>query len=345
MKILIGEISSYKAIAISRFIKQNYPSYYIYSYDSKKFTNLFRTKYSDEHFLIDEANFEHDLQKIITSNGIDVFFPVKNDSLTRIWSHKEKYGNSLFYLGQIEKYHILNDKDKLHVLAEQLGVKVPKKYLSVNQAQLPFIIKPTNMSSAKGVRYIFDEEQRPKNITTKNTIIQEFVKGKGVGYSFYCKNGKIINGYGHLRLAEYPVTGGSSTYRETYDDERMFNVANKIVAYLNYTGFAMFEFKLTAKNELYLLEVNPRIWGSVHQGLANGINYFDEILGLKNNYTGNEVKTYVAPLLQLSLLKYALRGNFVPIKVFLKNLGKNKSDVGFISDFKGYMSTILRKIL
>lgn len=345
MRILIGEVSSYKAIAISRFIKQNYPGYTIFSYDSKKFTTKFRTKYVDKHFLINEDNFEIELQSIIDSNEIDVFFPVKNDSLTRIWSNKDKYGTSLSYLGAIEKYHILNDKDKLHVLAEELGVKVPKKYLNTEDAQLPFIVKPTNMSSAKGVRYIFDEEQRPKNIPAKNMIIQEFVKGKGVGYSFYCKDGEIIDGYGHLRLAEYPVTGGSSTYRETYDDRRMYDVANKIVSHLNYTGFAMFEFKLTSKNELYLLEVNPRIWGSVHQGLANGVNYFNEILGKKVTVIKGEIKTYVAPLLQLSLFKYVIKGNFTPLKLFLANLGKNKSDVNLIYDFKGYLSTILRKIL
>lgn len=346
MNVLIGEVSSYKAIAISRFIKLTYPSYTVYTYDSKKFTNRFRTKYSDEHFLIEEENFESDLQAIIKNHKIDVFFPVKNDSLTKIWSKKEKYGTSLSYLGDIEKYHILNDKDRLHELAEKLEIKVPKKYTSISEAKLPFIVKPTNLSSAKGVKYIFKDEDRPIKIPSENMIIQEFVKGRGVGYSFYAKEGLILEGYGHLRLAEYPVSGGSSTYRNSYKDDRMYQVAKQIIGFLNYTGFAMFEFKLTENNELYLLEVNPRIWGSVHQGLANGVNYFEDMLGVSKslNNKSTTIKTFVAPLLQLSLLKYMLKGNFKPFILFIKNIGSNKSDVSFFGDVKGYLSTILRKI-
>lgn len=347
MKVLIGEVSSYKAIAISRFIKQNYPNYAIYTYDSRGFTKTFKTKYSDKHFLISDDHFEKELQNIISQEKIDVFFPVKNDSLTRIWSNKKAYGTSLDYLGSIEKYHILNDKDALHDLAEKLGVKVPKKYKTLSEASIPFIVKPTNLSSAKGVKYIFNEIDRPKNIAPENMIIQEFVKGRGVGYSFYCKEGNILGGYGHLRLAEYPVSGGSSTYRESYKDERMEQVANTIVSNLKYTGFAMFEFKLTDDNQLYLLEVNPRIWGSVHQGLANGINYFEDMLGASSKSFSSikNVKTYVAPLLHLSLFKYALKFNFKPLVTFAKNAFSNKSDVGFFRDFGGYCSTILRKIL
>lgn len=349
MIVLVGEISSYKAIVICRYLKLNYPKIKIYSYDSRKFTNKIRSKYSVKHFCIDSDNFEAELSLIIAENNIDYFFPVINETLSVFWCKKELYSRSLNYLGDFDTYKVLNDKKLLHKLAKELKILVPEKYVNIEEALIPYVIKPTNLSSAKGVRYVNNNEDIPEKIDLKNIILQQYVNGEGVGYSFYCKNGIISNGFGHKRLCEYPISGGSSTYRTSYSDDRMFAAANKIVKHLNYTGFAMFEFKLTNDNELYLLEVNPRIWGSIYQGLANGKNYFEEILGkpdqVKPVIQSNDKNTYLAPLIYLSLFRYVLKFNFKPLIIFISNITLNKSDVKLFGDPKGYLSTIFRKLL
>ena len=346
--ILLGEISSYKAIVICRYLKNNYNDILIYSYDIKKFSKYFVSRYSDKHFIINSTNFEEDLNRIIINNKVDYFFPVINDSLHRLWKRKKEFSNTLDYLGDIETYNILNDKIRLHKLAEQLGLMVPKRYDSIVSAQIPYVVKPTNLSSSKGVFYVKSNNDIPTDLKYDNIIIQQYVQGIGVGFSFYCSNGVIKNGYGHKRLAEYPVSGGSSTYRESYSNDRMIDIASKIVDHLNYTGFAMFEYKLTSKNEIYLIEVNPRIWGSVNQGLVNGVNFFEGILGKADTliYTPErEKKTYLSPLFYLSSIKYIVRFEFWPIYYFLKNLRHNSADVCLFNDPRGYISLLLRKIL
>jgi len=351
MKILVGEISSYKAIVIARFIKLNYKSVFIYTYDKKRRSNYIKSKYSDKHFYIAPANFENELEKIIAENEIDFFFPVINNNLSILFSNKNRFGNSLNYLGDINSYNILNNKRSLANLAVKLNIRIPRVYNDVENAVIPFVVKPTNLSSAVGVKYVFNESDLSKievsNITN-NTLIQEYVEGDGVGYSFYCHEGKIVQGYGHKRLAEYPVTGGSSAYRTYYHNIGMHEFAGAIVEELNYTGFAMFEFKLNLNNELVLLEVNPRIWGSINQGLIeSNVNYFEKILGpsdQKVDYKRTNMKTYVAPLIYASLIKYALRFKFRPLSIFFGNFFKNKADVHMLKDPLGYISTILRKI-
>lgn len=347
MRVLVGEFSSYKAIVISRFFKLNYNDITVFTYDNKKFTKSIRSKYSDKHFYVDSNHFEEQLQSIIKNNKIDFFFPVINDSLTKLWNNKTNYNHTLDYLGKIDAYHILNDKIKLHALAESLNIVVPKKFDSIENALTPYIIKPSNLSSSKGLIYVLNENNIPLNKDASSMLIQQYIDGEGVGYSFYCKEGKISKGYGHKRLAEYPVKGGSSTYREGYIDDRMHEVAEKIVSKTNYTGFAMFEFKLTENNELYLLEVNPRIWGSIHQGLINGVNYFEDILGKSSvqSALSNNLNSYVAPLIYLSLIKYLFRFNFKPMYLFISNLFNSVPDVSLSKDAKGYLSTILRKVL
>ena len=346
MKILIGEISSYKAIVIMRFVKQHYPSVVIYSYDTKLFTQKYHSKYSDKHFIVSAGNIEDDLSTIVKEHFIDYLFPVINESLSRLWKRKDIFCNALSYLGDIASYEVLNNKMLLHKLAIELGVKVPKRYNNIAEAHIPYVIKPTNLSSAKGVIYVKSKEDIPLSVS-ETSILQQYVNGDGVGFSFYCKDGVIFNSYGHRRLAEYPISGGSSTYREGYINDDMVKMATCIVAHLNYTGFAMFEYKLTPNGETYLIEVNPRIWGSINQGLANGINYFEKIFGkpeINVSRLNREIKTYISPLIYLSLIKYGFKANFKPLLYWLKNYSLNSSDVSLLSDFKGWVSLILRKL-
>ena len=52
MKVLIGEISSYKAIIIAKYLQNCYNNIDIITYDVNKTTSAIHTKYSDNHFVL-----------------------------------------------------------------------------------------------------------------------------------------------------------------------------------------------------------------------------------------------------------------------------------------------------
>lgn len=346
-KVLLGDVSSYKAIAVARFLRQHYPALELYGFDSKGFTKKIYSRYFRKNFVCDPDNIE-EVITILDREGIDLFLPVINKNLAKYWAEKERFVGRLNYLGEFSDYEILNDKIQLHKLAETLGVRVPKRYENLEEAEFPYVVKPTNLSSAEGVVYIRSEEDLKTLELPDPCMIQEYVEGEGLGYSFYAKEGEIQDGYGHRRLAEYPVSGGSSTYRTGVADPRMHEMAQAIVSKLAYTGFAMFEFKRSKDGRLYLLEVNPRIWGSVNQGLSNGTNYFEALfpdLKPQEKKKTKEVHTYLAPHIYMTLAMYALKGNLKPLGLYLKNLGHNGADVPLFKDPMGYVSTLLRKVL
>lgn len=352
MKILIGEISSYKAIVIARYIKENYSGICIHTHDFRKFTSFYKTKYSDIHHVIKyqiESKYLEDISDIIKKQNIDFFFPVHSDYIGMILENKKLFNNSLSYLGSFIDYKNLHNKENLIQKAYKLGIRVPKKFNDLKEAEVPFIGKPKESSSAKGLVYFLLEKDKTKNYkqSFKNYIFQEYIEGIGCGYSVYAINGKIKTGYEHIRLAEYPVTGGSSVYRDSFYKEEMHSIAQKILETIPWTGFAMFEFKLTPKGELVLIEVNPRIWGSINQGLQNGVNYFEAILGKSDNlsYQNKNIKTYLSPQIYLSLLLYIIKGNLKPFIEFIKNNRLNRADISLWNDPKGWLSVILRKIL
>lgn len=352
MNLLIGDISSYKAIVIARFIKEHYPNIRIVSFDKRRFTKYVRTKNTEKHYFFNLRSQTHiDLIKqLIQQESIDSYIPMNSTEIELVLSSGVDCLNIDHYLGSYDSFQTLNQKDRLQSLAKSLNIKTPQTYDGLENATTDCVIKPIKSSSSKGVKYIHSrrdlEKVRKKYKNRSDIIIQEYVRGIGVGFSVFAKNGKIFCGYGHKRLAEFPVSGGSSVYREKYENPQMEKIAAEILNATNWTGFAMFEFKLTPRNELYFLEVNPRIWGSINQGLQDGINYFSELLGSCQASPPSKqknVKTYLSPLIYLSFLRYLFKLNFEPALTFLSNAAYNKADVSFVGDFGGWLSTVLRK--
>lgn len=354
MRILIGEISSYKAIVIVRHVRELYPDIEIIGYDVHAVMQRCHTKCVHEVICIkpkDKKDYVNQLSQVVHTRGIDILIPVHSDYIGLILDHKELFGHTLDYMGNYEDYIQLHDKSKLMRIATQCGVRVPKQFVSISEAQIPFVIKPTNLSSAKGVRYCFSEAERDSGLLVngERDIIQEYIAGQGCGYSVYCENGIIQCEYGHMRLAEYPITGGSSVLRRGYVHPDMRSMVERILSAVPWTGFAMFEFKLTKNGELVLIEVNPRIWGSIHQALADGVDFFAYIFGRKEGACKQNIhstiRTCLVPQIYMSLLRYKWHGRGEIYKEYKQYKEETIKDVSFFEDPRGMLSMILRKIL
>lgn len=349
MRILLGEISSYKAICIAAHIKTYYPDVEIWAYDYKPLIKCVHTKYVDQYISLQNCSKEKYVSQLVAcvkETNADILIPVHSDYIGDILRHKSNFGHALDYMGRYEDYIQLHEKDRLMALAKKLGVRIPINYATAEETQVPFVVKPTALSSAKGVRYCMQEKDKMAFFPLEpNTICQEYIEGQGCGYSVYCKEGKILHEYGHLRLAEFPISGGSSVYRCGFMHEQMRKTAETILSKVPWTGFAMFEFKLTPANEVVLIEVNPRIWGSINQALSNGCMLFENILKRKScdKNIEHEVQTCLWPQVVVAGIQYGLKGNWNVLKSYMKN--HVQSDVSIWSDPNGFFSMIIRKIL
>ncbi|MBR5854696.1 MAG: ATP-grasp domain-containing protein [Paludibacteraceae bacterium] len=351
MRVLLGEISSYKAIVIARYIQQRYPNVELWAYDNKPLIQHLHSRYVNKCAYIPYTTLDDYIRRIATyiyENQIDVFIPVHSDFIGQILQHKHLFGCTLDYIGEYNDYVQLHEKNLLMQIANELQIDIPKTYPTIAEAQVPFVIKPTNLSSAKGVRYChtIETKEQLKSISPSGLICQEYIQGQGCGYELYCRNGKIIAEYGHLRLAEWPTTGGSSVLRKGYIHPKMRDVAEKILAQVSWTGFIMFEFKLTDDGRLVMIEANPRIWGSINQALQNDCKLFTAILGAPTVSTSCEEKrTCLSPQVWLAMISYMCKGKWSSVKDYFKNLRITHSDVSVWEDISGVLSMIIRKLL
>ena len=97
----------------------------------------------------------------------------------------------------------------------------------------------------------------------------------------------------HRRLKEFPITGGPSAVAKSYYDKKLFNYGKKICKKLKWTGPLMAEFKYSYEtNEYYLIELNPKLWGSLDLTIAAGCNVPEIIIKLAIGEDVEPIKSY-----------------------------------------------------
>lgn len=110
---------------------------------------------------------------------------------------------------------------------------------------------------------------------TARPIIQELIEGEGLGFeALYDFQGRIVAGFCHRRLREYPVSGGPSTYCESCHLPQVAEYAQRLLDHLRWTGLAMVEFKIDHRSGIpQLMEINPRPWGSMPLPIRAGVEF------------------------------------------------------------------------
>lgn len=186
------------------------------------------------------------------------------------------------------------DKEKTRLLAKELGVPVPQSTLISSAVQIgelgqstqfPLVLKPTHskIMVAGELRtlaavVVRNETQRQEQLRRwlpyTPVLQQQYVQGRGVGAEFLFDRGKKIWLFVHERVHEYPLSGGASSYRRSIrPPDVLLRDAEKLLTSLNWHGVAMVEFKMNASGQYWLMEINPRLWGSLALSLDAGVNF------------------------------------------------------------------------
>src|SRR5262249_9095634 len=105
----------------------------------------------------------------------------------------------------------------------------------------------------------------------RETVLEQFFSGQGVGLSLLASHGRVLQMFQHHRVREI---AGASFYRYSAPvTPNLASACERIVAALEYTGVAMFEFKQNPGGSWILLEINARPWGSMPLAVACGVDF------------------------------------------------------------------------
>jgi predicted ATP-grasp superfamily ATP-dependent carboligase len=288
-------VVGYNSIALGRFSKY-----------CKKYYVLTHPKKNSEKFISYIVN-------IVLQEKIDFVLPVG------FYAHKSLIDNlssiesiTKICLPSKQSFEIASSKIETTLLAEKVNLLVPKTIIitdlnqlaTISELRFPVVIKSQKEIGGRMVEYANNESELVStfkqlvsdfNLSSDNyPIIQEYIKGDGVGFFAYYKDGELINYFMHERIREFPVSGGRSVCAKSFYDEKLFDNGKRILDALKWNGSAMVEFKRTSDNNYYLLEVNPKLWGSLELAICSGVNFpflmMDNTLNGIVNKTANNYK-------------------------------------------------------
>lgn len=187
-----------------------------------------------------------------------------------------------------------DDKGEVQQLARSLGIPTPKTYYRqpeeslsdlAQRLQYPVILKHRNgealgLKSWQRYRIGHDPEEFPAlyesmEAVADRPVVQDYLIGRDVGVAMVMDaQSRPVDFFCYESLQEYPLAGGPTCLCQTMFDRQLVEYAAKLLSALQFQGLAMLDFKAT-KTGLFLLEVNPRLWGSAALATAAGASLFE----------------------------------------------------------------------
>lgn len=354
MKILITDSFSRKSFDVYNIIKNSFskeqiiltsdggrvPSQIIY------FKNIQQLRNSSFEI------FCQDLLKISNSflNEEIIFIPVNEDKISLFYQFIEKYGvlNFKYSLPSKDDFFISKNKYLLNDFCLKNNIPSPLLFKNINEITqdgfIPIIAKPREGSGSVGINIInnYNEISALSNVDTQKYVVQELLpNGKDVRAGFFlCKNGETINSYSHERIRTYPMTGGVSVFSRIIENKEIEIIAEDIIKKLNWSGLLMIEFLYDHRDKKYkLIEINPRLWGSIMLSEFSGSELLSNYINLSLNK--EPICTSINSNKKIRWLVFDLI-NFIKLKGKIKDFWKiSKRDTCYINITYGKLWSIL----
>lgn len=197
-----------------------------------------------------------------------VLFPIGADTLAMLSVNAARFRAVCdFLVSPPETLDAANDKRAVARLARTLEIPVPEEF-DGEPARFPVILKPRcgeKLGLHAEQRYTVARDADAYRAAREalcaydpQPVVQELVEGDGAGVSVVMDGeSRPVSVICHRRVREYPIGGGPSACCVSCYEPALVERAVALLRALRFTGIAMVEFKGG-----YLLEINPRVWGS-----------------------------------------------------------------------------------
>ena len=274
-------------------VKKNYNTYLC---SSSNFFKRFCLKIVyGKNLILFSRKIEEAIKKIDKKKDSTItVFATEEEDIINLYSIKNELNKKVKFLIPPEvSFHTARSKDYFSKFCNKNIIPVPKEFhkseIINKKLSNNIVLKPILGSGAYGITY-FKKNQWINKDSLKRSfdfILQEKIgshRSKIVTGCFLFKNGNLIDYFGHKRIRTFPMTGGVTLYSKLHNNELIKDLGSNLLKKLNWTGFAMIEFMWCDKNKEYkIIELNPRLWGSMILSEACNSNMITNYIQLCNN--------------------------------------------------------------
>lgn len=229
--------------------------------------------YSEYHILpsIYEKDWLQNLVVLCRKLSIDYIFPAYDDVIVALSRARDLIPATVIAPIEIA-CEITRSKSRTYAALEDV-IRVPHVYKTVSDvADYPVFVKPDQGQGSSGIKKINNEPELYSSIKDNpNAIICEFLPGEE--YTIDCFSDRergLLYASARIRTR---VRNGIAVNTQTVDLPEASTYAHKISTRLQLYGAWFFQLKRAANGELALLEVAPRIAGSMAAHRVLGVNF------------------------------------------------------------------------
>ena len=151
------------------------------------------------------------------------------------------------------------------------------------------LLKPTVGFGGEGIEYFADATQLDSRCKvqhfSREFILQNFIDGYDLDCSVLCQDRKILA----YTIQKESISGENfrrAAAIEFFYDRNTHELVTDVVKKLNWSGIAHIDLRYDVKeNQVKLIEINPRYWGSMMGSFCAGVNfpYLASLVALKQD--------------------------------------------------------------
>ena len=211
------------------------------------------------------------------TRGIHILVPTVDSELIPLAAERirfEEHGIMILLAGDEQSLGHCLDKWDFAQRCQGLAL-LPKTalfddYFDASQWQLPFILKPRSGSGSRGFRIIRSTDELDLIERNDQWIVQEYLPGEEYSVDVLLSStGEALAAVPRKRLK---VDSGVAVMSCTVKDQELISAATKVAEGLKLRFVINVQFRRAAEGNACLLEINPRIPGTMPLTVASGIN-------------------------------------------------------------------------
>ena len=194
-------------------------------------------------------------------------------------------------LPDYEQILIAHNKDRWEQIARRIGIPVPGAVsadvlragkVGASTFRYPVFIKPKQGGGAWGIREVASPGELERLLGESawddkpwdRFFVQEKVHGETHCVAMLFNRGQLRATVAYRQLRDYPPTGGQATLRVSLRSERAEQAFRTLLEELRWHGPCQADFIIDSRSgEPFLIDVNPRLWGSLTQAIASGVDF------------------------------------------------------------------------
>ncbi|MEX1052013.1 MAG: ATP-grasp domain-containing protein [Patescibacteria group bacterium] len=225
--------------------------------------------YVDDIPFVDDPNFIPAIKQIVSDYKIDFIFPAHDSVVLKLAEHQSEVG-AVVVTSPVETCRIARSKQATY---QRLGkmIRVPRQYLATGDSPLPVFLKPDVGQGSKGA--ILAKTSAAVGVALErdpSLLILEYLPGEEFTVDcFTDRHGQLLFAQARTRSR---IVNGISVHSEIVKDDEFTKIAEAINQALTFRGVWFFQVKRADDGILALLEIAPRVAGTMALSRIRGVN-------------------------------------------------------------------------